>query len=93
MEIFEKKNHLERTTSYSNTLVKGRRGLHEEYAEIKARAPSGTFNHARSLENAAKNRYTDVLCYDHSRVILNPENNESGSDYINANYVDGYKQR
>ena len=36
--------------------VKGRRGLHEEYAEIKARAPSGTFNHARSLENAAKNR-------------------------------------
>merc|ERR1712223_1637460 len=72
--------------------VKGRRGLHEEYAEIKARAPSGTFNHARSLENAAKNRYTDVLCYDHSRVILNPENNESGSDYINANYVDGYKQ-
>ena len=91
MEVFLKK-HPRRTTSYSNILVKGRRGLHEEYAEIKARAPSGTFNHARSLENAAKNRYTDVLCYDHSRVILNPENNESGSDYINANYVDGYKQ-
>jgi len=72
--------------------AKGRRGLHEEYAEIKARAASGTFNHARSLENAAKNRYTDVLCYDHSRVILNAETNESGSDYINANYVDGYKQ-
>ena len=72
--------------------AKGRRGLHEEYAEIKARAASGSFNHARSLENAAKNRYTDVLCYDHSRVILNAETNESGSDYINANYVDGYKQ-
>ena len=40
--------------------VKGRRGLHEEYAEIKARAPSGTFNHARSLDNSAKNRY--VVC-------------------------------
>ena len=72
--------------------VKGRRGLHEEYAEIKARAPSGAFNHARSLDNAAKNRYTDVLCFDHSRVILDPDNNESGSDYINANFVGGYEQ-
>ena len=72
--------------------VKGRRGLHDEYAEIKARAPSGTFNHARSFENSVKNRYSDVLCYDHSRVILNPEFNESKSDYINANFVDGYKQ-
>ena len=72
--------------------VKGRRGLHDEYAEIKARAPSGTFNHARSFENSVKNRYSDVLCYDHSRVILNAENNESKGDYINANYVDGYKQ-
>jgi len=26
---------------------KGRRGLYEEYAEIKTRPPSGTFNHAR----------------------------------------------
>ena len=25
-------------------------------------------------------------------MILNPENNESKSDYINANFVDGYKQ-
>ena len=72
--------------------VKGRRGLHDEYAEIKARAPSGTFNHARSFENSVKNRYSDVLCYDHSRVILKVENNESKSDYINANFVDGYKQ-
>ena len=72
--------------------MKGRKGLYDEYAEIKARAPSGTFNHARSFENAAKNRYTDVLCYDHSRVLLNPEDNETKSDYINANYVDGYRQ-
>jgi tyrosine-protein phosphatase non-receptor type 9 len=72
--------------------VKGRKGLYDEYAEIKSRAPPGTFNHARSFENQAKNRYTDVLCYDHSRVLLNPENSESNSDYINANFVDGYKQ-
>lgn len=43
--------------------------------------------------NLAKNRYTDVLCYDHSRVILSQIDDEPTSDYINANFVDGYKQR
>ena len=52
--------------------LKGRRGLYEEYAEIKSRPPSGTFHHARTLQNQVKNRYTDVLCYDHSRVLLDP---------------------
>lgn len=43
--------------------------------------------------NLAKNRYTDVLCYDHSRVPLSLRDDDPASDYINANYVDGYKQR
>lgn len=43
--------------------------------------------------NLAKNRYTDVLCYDHSRVILSQLDDEVTSDYINANFVDGYKQK
>lgn len=72
--------------------AKGRRGLYDEYAEIKSRAPCGTFHHARAFENQIKNRYTDVLCYDHSRVMLDPTVNETQSDYINANYVDGYCQ-
>lgn len=72
---------------------KGRDGLAKEYAEIRARAPEGTFCHARVRNNMAKNRYTDVLCYDHSRVILSQENDEPTSDYINANFVDGYKQK
>jgi tyrosine-protein phosphatase non-receptor type 9 len=45
--------------------------------------------------NVSKNRYSDVLCFDHTRVILSSDNAESEtpSDYINANYVDGYKQK
>ncbi|KAI0226679.1 Receptor-type tyrosine-protein phosphatase N2 [Lamellibrachia satsuma] len=34
--------------------------------------------------NMRKNRYSDVLPYDHSRVVLNSATNVSGSDYVNA---------
>lgn len=72
---------------------RGRDGLTKEYSEIRSRAPDGSFQHARIRLNLAKNRYTDVLCYDHSRVILSQEDEEPTSDYINANFVDGYKQK
>lgn len=72
---------------------RGRVGLAKEYSEIRARAPDGTFQQARIRANLAKNRYTDVLCYDHSRVILSKQNDDPTSDYINANFVDGYKQK
>ncbi|XP_055550630.1 tyrosine-protein phosphatase non-receptor type 9 isoform X1 [Wyeomyia smithii] len=72
---------------------RGKQGLIREYAEIKARAPEGTFTHAKLRNNLAKNRYTDVLCYDHSRVVLSQEDDDPTSDYINANFVDGYKQK
>jgi len=72
---------------------KTRNGLFDEYQEIKSNPPDGTFDNARMAENLVKNRYTDVLCYDHTRVILQRDDNDLETDYVNANYVDGYKQR
>ncbi|XP_037301509.1 LOW QUALITY PROTEIN: tyrosine-protein phosphatase non-receptor type 9 [Manduca sexta] len=72
----------------------GRRGLAAEYDDIRARPPHGTFHNAKLPSNLAKNRYTDVLCYDHSRVVLSQvDPDDPTTDYINANYVDGYKQK
>ncbi|XP_076462562.1 LOW QUALITY PROTEIN: tyrosine-protein phosphatase Lar-like [Babylonia areolata] len=46
-----------------------------------------------SLEvNKAKNRYANVIAYDHSRVVLAEVKGVAGSDYINANYNDGYRK-
>jgi len=41
-----------------------------------------------------KNRFEHLLAYDHSRVVLNDnDNSSSSSDYINANYIPGYDRR
>jgi len=43
--------------------------------------------------NKPKNRYANVIAYDHSRVVLQSLDGVVGSDYINANFMDGYRQQ
>ncbi|XP_077463802.1 protein tyrosine phosphatase receptor type Fa [Stigmatopora argus] len=67
-------------------------GFSQEYKSIEA-GRRFTWEHSNLEVNKPKNRYANVVAYDHTRVLLTPEEGILGSDYVNANYVDGYRKQ
>ncbi|KAF7495092.1 Tyrosine-protein phosphatase 10D [Sarcoptes scabiei] len=63
----------------------------EEFELLKHVGRDRACNAADLPVNRPKNRFTNILPYDHSRVKLLPTDDEEGSDYINANYIPGFK--
>ncbi|VDN35619.1 unnamed protein product, partial [Dibothriocephalus latus] len=64
-------------------------------SEFESIDPGGQFTWEVSSrpENRSKNRYANVVAYDHSRIVLQKIDGISDSDYINANYLDGYHRK
>lgn len=58
-----------------------------EYQKVERRSEKLTTASGQFEGNEEKNRYKDVVPYEETRVRLNPRNNQSGSDYINADFV------
>ncbi|XP_041848315.1 receptor-type tyrosine-protein phosphatase S-like isoform X5 [Melanotaenia boesemani] len=66
--------------------------LSQEYESIDP-GQQFTWEHSNLEVNKPKNRYANVIAYDHTRVILAPIEGILGSDYVNANYIDGYRKQ
>uniref|UniRef100_A0AAR2IPD3 Receptor-type tyrosine-protein phosphatase epsilon n=1 Tax=Pygocentrus nattereri TaxID=42514 RepID=A0AAR2IPD3_PYGNA len=60
----------------------------EEFNSLPCGFGRGTFEEASREENKDKNRYPNILPYDHSRVALSHIDDRMCSDYINASYID-----
>ncbi|XP_031768758.1 tyrosine-protein phosphatase Lar isoform X4 [Galleria mellonella] len=83
--ISELAEHIERLKANDNLKFS------QEYESIEP-GQQFTWDHSNMEVNKPKNRYANVIAYDHSRVILQPIDGILGSDYINANYCDGYRK-
>ncbi|XP_075978545.1 tyrosine-protein phosphatase Lar isoform X5 [Anticarsia gemmatalis] len=83
--ILELAEHIERLKANDNLKFS------QEYESIEP-GQQFTWDHSNMEVNKPKNRYANVIAYDHSRVILQPIDGILGSDYINANYCDGYRK-
>nr|XP_039324861.1 tyrosine-protein phosphatase non-receptor type 9 isoform X2 [Saimiri boliviensis boliviensis] len=70
-----------------------KQGIYEEYEDIRRENPVGTFHCSMSPGNLEKNRYGDVPCLDQTRVKLTKRSGHTQTDYINASFMDGYKQK
>lgn len=68
-------------------------GFQREFELLPDRFNDRTTRASDARENIYKNRYPDIKAYDQTRVKLAQVDSIAGSDYINANFVIGYKER
>ncbi|XP_061663501.1 receptor-type tyrosine-protein phosphatase O [Syngnathoides biaculeatus] len=63
-----------------------------QFEELKSVGLDLSHDAADLPVNRPKNRYTNILPYDFSRVRLISMYDDEGADYINANYIPGYRR-
>ncbi|XP_076351055.1 putative receptor-type tyrosine-protein phosphatase mosPTP-1 isoform X2 [Tachypleus tridentatus] len=67
-------------------------GFSKEYELIQQNTDMDlSTEYSQMNENKNKNRYVNIMAYDHTRVVLKPlPGYKKSPDYINGNFIDGY---
>ncbi|KAN0025631.1 hypothetical protein ACTFIU_008511 [Dictyostelium citrinum] len=76
--IYNLKNH-----------IKSIHKIKEEFRLLEESVGPSETSEGDKKHNTSKNRYTNILPVNHTRVQLKKIQDKEGSDYINANYIDG----
>ncbi|XP_024890013.1 receptor-type tyrosine-protein phosphatase mu-like isoform X1 [Temnothorax curvispinosus] len=67
-------------------------GLLDKQYETFPRGQTRPWDYGKLPQNKSKNRYGNLIAYDETRVVLKKLPDDAHSDYINANYITGYKK-
>ncbi|KAM7006684.1 receptor-type tyrosine-protein phosphatase alpha isoform 1-T1 [Tautogolabrus adspersus] len=65
----------------------------EEFNSLPVCPIQASCDAASKEENKEKNRYVNILPYDHSRVHLSSLEGVPDSDFINASFINGYQEK
>ncbi|XP_071136894.1 receptor-type tyrosine-protein phosphatase O-like [Mytilus edulis] len=84
VKLSDMSSHFEQLSADSNLLFS------QEFQDLDILSPEFPTTDAELQETRLKNRYTNILPFDKTRVKLLPFEDEPGSDYINANYALGF---
>lgn len=93
MNIDELRAHY---NAFGKVLSTGITSLETEFKKLAQGAGAGPNVRTDSAQlpvNKAKNRFQNILPYENSRVHLQMVPGVTGSDYINASFIDGFTQR
>ncbi|KAK9980785.1 hypothetical protein ABG768_000372 [Culter alburnus] len=86
VSVSELPAHIERMKANDNLRFS------QEYESIDP-GQQFSWEHSNLEINKPKNRYANVIAYDHTRVSLSNNDGVPGGDYINANFIDGYRRQ
>uniref|UniRef100_A0A8C2BCI8 protein-tyrosine-phosphatase n=1 Tax=Cyprinus carpio TaxID=7962 RepID=A0A8C2BCI8_CYPCA len=86
VSVSELPAHIERMKANDNLRFS------QEYESIDP-GQQFSWEHSNLEINKPKNRYANVIAYDHTRVALSNNDGVPGGDYINANFIDGYRRQ
>uniref|UniRef100_A0A8B9K425 protein-tyrosine-phosphatase n=1 Tax=Astyanax mexicanus TaxID=7994 RepID=A0A8B9K425_ASTMX len=92
LDISSLEGHLHRL--HSTHIHMDRVGLEEEFRKLtNVRIMKENMRTGNLPANMRKNRVLQIIPYDFNRVILSVKRGQEFTDYINASFIDGYRQK
>ncbi|XP_041043709.1 receptor-type tyrosine-protein phosphatase alpha isoform X3 [Carcharodon carcharias] len=92
LEVTSLESHLQKL--YNRVSGSGCSGLEEEFKKLTSiKIQNDKMRTGNLPANMKKNRVLQIIPYEFNRVIIPVKRGEENTDYVNASFIDGYRQK